>query len=518
GGDDRLRLLSAIAASLEAHSSDSEGEAVLLLADKLQQQGLLRGDVVTADDLAATVRRLREHPATADELGVLDAASRRLPHHAPLQRYAAAAYDQANLPDQASRILRRAAEAVDASAEYQRLAYSRARRENDATDAFRYARRWLTLLPPDDPSAAYAETAVADSLVLRGRYDEAAALLEPRLPMAMDNPGPYGHLLYLAAEATAAQGRESIARQIIQPHLTRQDEGGQGWRRQFARLAADVLPSADDAADWLRMLDYHVEQLPPGLDTDAERLMVASALGRLGVRSDDPSLLRVARLRLTRLLEGPLAVGDSARAADLTVSAWTAYAQVSRYLDDQAEAERAWRRVLANAPRDAAAANELAFLLLRSEPIGTSSATSPRIAEAMAWSDVAVEQRPDIAAYHDTRARILAAQGRPLAEVAEAFDAALRLDATLLDALLGAATVKLQQARQLERTESVESTSEAQTFDPAAAEAEALVREVQLLFDRSEPLVQDALRDGKLAGHLEDEYRLIADALAADDR
>ncbi len=342
--DVRLRLLLAQAETLTQGSGVSDADQILRLAERLRASALLEGGVVTASDLRQAVLTLREHPATPEDLGILDAASRQLVYFPPLLRYATAAYAEADLPDQATRVMRRAAEAVPTSSEYQQLAYGATRNAGDADAAFRYARRWMRLLSADSPRLVDAETAVADSLVLRGRYEEAAALLEPRLSMAMANPGRFGHLLYLAAEATAAQGRIDVARQIIQPQLPRLDEGGRGWRRQFARLAADVLPSPEDAADWLRLLDYHVDRLPPGPDADEERLMIAIAQGRLGVRVDDASALRLARLRLTRLLEGPLAAGGSTRAADQAVAAWTAYARVSSHLNDHLEAEKAWRR------------------------------------------------------------------------------------------------------------------------------------------------------------------------------
>ncbi len=175
--------------------------------------------------------------------------------------------------------------------------------------------------------------------------------------------------------------------------------------------------------------------------------------------------------------------------------------------------------MLANAPRDASAANELAFLLLYGESALDGGPGDPKIVEALAWAELAVAERPDVAAYHDTRARALLALGRPLADIANGFGDALRLDPNDIDALLGSALTRLRQADRLQRVVTADAQSpDTQPFDRLAADVETLRLEARANFNTAEPLVREALRDNTLAKHLEDEYHRLAAEFAAISR
>ena len=450
----RLRLAASAVAGGEDDADDAD-EAIArrvaaLLADAAP--ATVGGDVRLGADLAAALE--------TGEVGPLDAAARLLPDVAALTRLL---IDRLADPAQAARVARRAADAVPADAELQRLAYAATRDAGASLDALWYARRWSRSMSAGGDAvhadAVYADTAVADALLALDQPGEAAALALKHLDRARTAPGEFGQLLGIAAEALAATGDAGGAFEVMLPYLHRDDETGAGWRLTLARLAGRRLADAGEARRWLRTLDAQLARLGDG-GSPAERLEAAEAWARLGARFDDPDDLGEANRRLAALLEGPLRSPTTPALAASAERAWATRARLATLAEEAEVAESAWRRALALAPRRADAAAALAYLLLSTpDPAGAPAAgpapatsrgdvartlrpPADRAAEAVTWATVAAESEPTAADYQELLARAREALGDAGA-AAGAFERALRLDPDHLGATLGLATLLL---------------------------------------------------------------------------
>ncbi len=501
------RLRRMVAVALAAPSSGDDADRVVAVSRRISDRELTRVALLPMSD------------RTAADLGVLEMAAESLPYFPPIHRLLHASYVHLGRPDEAARVAARAAANAPLSPDLQRLGYAATRAIGDTAGSAFFANRWRQTLDFEDPIAMYADTAVADALVLRGRYDEALAVIEPRLDDALADAGTFGHLLSLAAESLAAVGMPNRARQIIAPQLGRDDAGGAGWRRLAARLAADTIGDSNDARGWLTLLDYHIERLPIGPDRLSDEVDAAVAWGRLGVRLDDAEAIRTARRRLTRLTSGGLAGAD----VELLRRSWAALARVDASDGRTTDAEAAWRRLLTLSPRDPVAANQLAHLLLTQhvEPL-----TSRELEEVVAFADLAVELQPETAAHHDTQARARLAAGQPIESARTAFERALRLDESYIDAMLGLASLELTASLDVPPPvlDDGDWPLDVTTTRQAAARREAAVasrNKALELYRQLRPIYLTSARTTPHEPHLAAEFRRLAaafDGESADGR
>lgn len=477
--DEELLLLSAVA-TVEGMRSPDHTDSRRLAAFASGISG--RGAATLRPNEIALLQRLSRLPvdhwlpgdlAQADVMGV------KLPLFGSLQRLLVDAYAaRAELADAAA-VAGRWAEAARYDAAAQRTAYFLTRQTNDLADAEVYARRWRALSAgEDDPSAVMADAALADALLLRGEVEKALALLEPRLPAARKNPEENRPLLLIAARGLARADRANEAFGLISGSL-----GDPDWRSQALNLAVEAIDDPIEASSWIHAI---AAQVPAEAPVE-ERLTVVEAWIGLARRLHHPEATDQATQSLAALLEGP---------ASGLPRAWRLAVMLARVKGDPEATELALRRILAIEPRDAAAANDLAFLLLTHDlkradgggdfPDSDAEREEEAVVdEALGWAEVAVRTVPDNPIYQDTLARAYRWAGDVTA-ARETFGRALRLDGEYLDAMLGLADLHLS------------------TGDRAQAER---------LFERLEPLYRAA---SEVHPHLKEEFARLARAFAVE--
>jgi tetratricopeptide (TPR) repeat protein len=396
-------------------------EAILLAASADQARSDFKGSIALAE-------RLESDPVHAVEafalegfaqrsLGDLDAARSAFQHVRDLRPsvplgYAGALSDLAARPAEAVAPLRKACELVESERFDLDLAVA-LDLASGADEALALARAALAR-SPKDASAAYLDAAI---LLRRGRSDDAAAVLA-----GAEVPPELG-------EALRELDRESLGRFELLMELDRR-----GLTHEAA-LAAEAL-LAKDAGNAAAVLHAARALAAAGQVDRAKEVLsraVAFAPRCASCRLELGLLLEEAPGKgssLTLLDEG-LALAPQDTALEL------ARGMVLTSLGRYAEAEVAYRKVIALEPRNAAARNNLAWSLLQ-------RGTKEALDEALGLARDVAEKSPSAAPALDTLARVelargestLALEGAQKAVELAPLDATIRLTfAKTLDAL-----------------------------------------------------------------------------------
>jgi tetratricopeptide (TPR) repeat protein len=313
-------------------------------------------------------------------------------------------------------------------ADAQRIAFEACRDAGRVFETRRYATRWRKLAPAN---AMGPDLALAEALLLAGDFDGVLQAIGPHREHVSGTSGEANRLLVVTAEASAALGESDTAFSVIEPRLPR----SAAWREIAIRLASERVRDLRTAWSWLEAVETHLELQAASIDLtsnatpelSSERLRLARGWSRLGSRLGSTDALERGRKLLQSLTAGPLKQDPDA---------WSALAETAAWSDQPSELESACRRALALDPRQGPAANRLARLLLGAED-------SFARAEALTWARVAAEQDPIEPEYQDALARAHRAVNDEV-QARAAFERALRLDDSNLDAMLGLADLLLR--------------------------------------------------------------------------
>jgi tetratricopeptide (TPR) repeat protein len=250
----------------------------------------------------------------------------------------------------------------------------------------------------------------------------------------------------VATRTLIVAGRYDEARQLLLPLVNE----SKVWRDLWLNTALE-LPDATRCELWLS------EVTPPDLrnvDRETARAL-GEAWGRLAYQSGRASALERARALLL-----PLAQREDATAGELLRAGQLEL--VSGNLD---ASEDLLRRSLRMAPEQPEATNNLAYVLLR---------RGERLDEARVLAEESVRRNRRVAAYHDTLARVLMAQGRR-DEARKSFEQAVALDGSCLDAWIGLALLHHAEGR--------------------PADVTATLRKIDELLERSPPPTDPVRRE-----------------------
>jgi len=231
-----------------------------------------------------------------------------------------------------------------------------------------------------------------DRFVIRlaGILDSLAAQPEPSLPDLRE-----------ISLALLAAGRGDRVREAIEPLLD--DDGDR--RQLWLELAVDSVnpaTSRGDATAWIDPLLDHAKLSDP-----AEVTAISDGLRRMGdrIEGEDFAETRLEILQ-TSLESSPAHLGLLQHLA-ITLE----------QLGETERAAEAYERVLESDPDNVVAMNNLAVLL---------SVLKRDLQRALSLIDRAIEQRPDVAALHDTRGEVLRAMDLP-GEATAAYETAITL-------------------------------------------------------------------------------------------
>ena len=237
----------------------------------------------------------------------------------------------------------------------------------------------------------------------RAELGQSSPALTPRLVGVLETQGvraePDRGVLGPVARALIAAGQEARVRDTLLPRL----HDGDAWRELWLDLAAEALPTDEQAMAWLGEARAVVD-----LDQPADALAYAAALERIARRFDRSDL----QSELATLLGG--LVDRSPSDVDLRLRHAVALERAGRV----PEAIQRYEQVLRQRPDDPLALNNLAMLLV---------ASGGDVDRAVTLIDRAVTLRSEVAAIHDTQAQVYAAAGRDQQAV-DAFREAMRLD------------------------------------------------------------------------------------------
>ena len=219
-----------------------------------------------------------------------------------------------------------------------------------------------------------ADAATARILLVRERPADAVALLLLHRQRLIDNRRESPDGLLTLIEALVRAGETSQAREIITPILSEDAR----WR--MAWIAAAGLMRPPDAEALL-------QDMEPRAASADERLALAMAWLAVGQQSGSEShLSRAESLALPLQHEAATSIG-----------ALIAIGAIAEARTDLSAAERAYRSVLATAPQNAVALNNLAFVL----------AVQNRCDEALPLIEQALKQQPDQPDFLDTYSVVL---------------------------------------------------------------------------------------------------------------
>ncbi|HMO24666.1 MAG TPA: tetratricopeptide repeat protein [Tepidisphaeraceae bacterium] len=331
--------------------------------------------------------------------------ARRYPRLLALQQHLALHQLRAGRTDDALTTAMRAVDALPGSADAAELAVRVARSTARWPEMRRAAEAWRARI---STSPVPADAAIVEALLNLNLTNEAMPIIEGHLAALRADRSFGAALRPVAAHVLARMGRHADARTILEDTLdipTCRD----AWID--CALLSENLAAAGDQLELLT---------PAGNNLDRSlRLSLAIAWARLADRFGDETSLQ----RATALLE-PLAAQDDAvillRLGQLRLR--------DGRLDD---AERFLRRSAELDPANADTLNNLAYVLLRA---------NQSLTEAKQFAEQAIALRGNVAAYHDTLARLLVALSDPEA-AQRSFDRAIQLDPRCLDAWVGLATL-----------------------------------------------------------------------------
>ncbi|HEY0010227.1 MAG TPA: tetratricopeptide repeat protein, partial [Tepidisphaeraceae bacterium] len=398
------------------------------LASRLLESQALARQTRTPSNLEPLINALSQDPARAAEVEALKAVSEiknkrlsreqitprlrevadRFPLFLPLQEQVIERYLQQNKPNEAITVARRTMEALPADASAAQLAVRTMRAARRWSDMRLAAEQWRSRL---GGRTLDADTAIAEALVEMKQPAEALKHLEPMRDAITADVRTQPLAAVVLARAMVARGDGAAARDMLAPLL--KDAAG---RRMWLMIANAGTPSLTEAAAWL---DRVAAATPK--ERWEERWSVASTMVNIARKFDDAATLQRACDVLTAYLDAHPRDGD----------ALLLQAGVYQQLGKSQAAETSLRAVLELKPGQAAAANDLAYLLLSQNRV---------LDEAETLARRAVEGAPEAGAFHDTLARVLHARGRRDA-ARISFETALRLEPELVEARVGFARV-----------------------------------------------------------------------------
>ena len=366
---------------------------------------------------AGALSALRDTLATtrpsAGQISRLRQSAERYSQFLPLQAALAQAYLQSGQADDAATVAFRLLESSRGDARAAAL----------ATTIFRSARQWPGMLSAaqawraatrssDAERTRPADIAIADAALRLNRPTVALAAVQPHLSGAAGSPVDGATVAELAGAALCALGRFDDVRALFEPLLGSSSE----YRLAFLRLIGESTIDAGTAAAWIELARARLDASSP-----VEALAFARAGVAAGTRLAAPQLFDPAMTALAPLLSG---VEPNLEAAYIA-------AAVHLRQDRLPEAQRLLRIVVTRDPSHAAAANDLAWAML---------ATRGDLNEARSLASRAITAQPNVATYQETLARVELELGNREAAIA-GFDAALRLEPSNVDALIGKAYV-----------------------------------------------------------------------------
>jgi tetratricopeptide (TPR) repeat protein len=360
----------------------------------------------------------------AASVAKMRAAADRHPAFLPLQVAAVRGHLKAGEPQKAELVARRAVASFPEDVDAVRMlaaVYSAMGRWAEVREA---ALTWRRLAPQD--------TLEPDVLIARAMLNanDAAAAAERVAPYAkaeadkaLANPAgaapANAEVLDLYARALIAAGKSDDAAALLEP-LAKQSAG---WRRLWLDLAGAFRSrDLEAAAKWVTRVEPSVAK-----DVPQERRDLATAWYVVGREFNDREALTMAKSVAQPLTS----------AADVAAEAWMIVASCDEALGDLDAAEREYREALKLRPKQPAAQNNLAYvLLLKGGPLE----------EAQQLSNSAIAAAPNVASFHDTLARIEAKRGNLDAAVTN-FRKALSLDPGSIEAMIGLADALSQNNR-----------------------------------------------------------------------
>lgn len=262
-----------------------------------------------------------------------------------------------------------------------------------------------------------AESMLADLSLQLNRPADALKLLEPRRDTIVADAEARPALVELLARALAAAGRENEAHTL----LWERAQSDPDWARRYLRVGDELKAQPARARAW-------IERIAPKLTGSAEgQVMLGQAWYDIGILLSTPDDFRRAVESLAPALDD---AKYGAYAAALTGGSL-------EQIGDIAGAEAMYRRAIKAQPDNAAAMNNLAYLLI------TSGGSAD---EALELASKAIALAPRMTTFLDTKGAALLKLGR--APEAEAlFRKALAIDPADPTLLMGLADAQARQGR-----------------------------------------------------------------------
>lgn len=375
-----------------------------------------------ADALSALRDALATAQPTGAKLARLRQSADRFPRFLPLQAILARSYLQSDMIDDAVNLADRLLDNLPGEPEAAALATTIYRASRQWAPMKQAAGQWRKLLPGGSSDAVRpADLAIAEACSNLQQPAEVIAALQPHLVDAARAPEENATLLRLAASAMLASNQPERADDLLGPLLPTSKPARVIW----LRITAEPAMPPPLANEWLARAAAAID--PSAVD---EATAYARAASVVATRYGDPQPIRNAIDVLRRHTIEPR---PDPEAMFLT-------AALHMQLGQLADAERMYRSVIAARPDYAEARNDLAYVLLL---------RNGDLKEARSLAATAAAATPDNSNMHETLGRICAAlDDRPAAMAA--YDRALQLNGSNLDALIGKAHLLRQQGQSAE--------------------------------------------------------------------
>jgi tetratricopeptide (TPR) repeat protein len=387
------RLLEAQA--LAAQKSDPNN--IQPLIDALSRDPVRRGPEIAA---LKTLRDIRAGKVPRAEVTAhLRAAADKYPRFLPLQKQVIE-----RKVEEAVTLARRTMAALPTDAEAARLAVRTMRAARLWGEMKLAAEQWKSRLAS---GSLEADVAIAEALLETGSSEAAIAHLQPHRDLIDADVRTQPQAAVVIARAMLMDDNGRSARELLKPLL--QDVSG---RRIWQMIALGACRTLDESRTWLAA----VESATP-TDSVDEKYALSKCWITIARKYDDTKTLELAADRLAEY------VAQRPRDGEALLLIGGAYLQLDRI----APAEAALRAILQNEPEHAAAANDLACLLV---------SQNRSLDEAEKLARVAAKKNPTNAAFQDTLARALLARGQ-FDAAKTVFESALKLDPDLVVARVG---------------------------------------------------------------------------------
>jgi Tfp pilus assembly protein PilF len=273
--------------------------------------------------------------------------------------------------------------------------------------------------------ASDADLMIAEADLHLNQPLDAQGRLQPYIPDAEANPDANEELLVAYATALTRSGGDSDAAKVLMPLAQKDAKWRYDWLKMempsdnFTNVAAH--PDAVTASAW-------IEQIRPQLDSTSLRdeQLVADAYFSIGYRWNDSNAYAMAVNALKPFVSS----------GSISESALLDYASAADAAGDDADAEAAYRQVIAKDPNQAIAKNNLAEILAKK-----GDAASLKEAEGLARQAIALQpDASNTSSFYDSLARIQLQEGQ-MDDALTSFQEGYRVNNTDLDILIGLASV-----------------------------------------------------------------------------